>query len=135
LTGAGNASTQKKILSIFKMAATLTGGAIGAMTSSGDGVASLVGALGGSKGSSCKGGTTIPFMIEGTASEPKFVPDVGGRCGEHAEVPIRLRPVARWPMSAKPEQKLLPVDAVKAAQRPLSAKRKIRSAKFFSRLA
>jgi len=62
----------------FKMAATLTGGAIGAMGTSGDGVASLVGALGGSKGSSCKGGTTIPFMIEGTASEPKFVPDVGG---------------------------------------------------------
>jgi hypothetical protein len=38
----------------------------------------LVGALGGSKGSGCKGGTTIPFQIEGTTSDPKFVPDVGG---------------------------------------------------------
>jgi hypothetical protein len=38
-----------------------------------------MGALGGGKGSSCKGGTTtIPFLIQGTASDPKFVPDVGG---------------------------------------------------------
>jgi hypothetical protein len=56
----------------------LTGGAIGAMGSVGGGVGSLVGALGGSKGSNCKGGTTIPFQIQGTASDPKFVPDVGG---------------------------------------------------------
>jgi len=60
------------------MAATLTGGAIGAMGSAGAGVGSLAGALGGSKGSGCKGGTTIPFQIQGTASDPKFVPDVGG---------------------------------------------------------
>ncbi len=38
----------------------------------------MVGAMGGSKGGSCKGGTTIPFQIQGTASDPKFVPDVGG---------------------------------------------------------
>ena len=76
LTGAGTLDAKNTL--DFKMAATLTGGAIGAMGSSGDGVASLVGAFGGSKGSSCKSGTTIPFMIEGTASEPKFVPDVGG---------------------------------------------------------
>jgi hypothetical protein len=38
----------------------------------------LTGVLGGGKASGCKGGTTIPFMIQGTASDPKFVPDVGG---------------------------------------------------------
>jgi AsmA protein len=76
LTGAGTLDAKNNL--DFKMAATLTGGAIGAMGSSGVGVGSLVGALGGSKGSSCKGGTTIPFMIEGTASDPRFVPDVGG---------------------------------------------------------
>jgi hypothetical protein len=32
------------------------------------------GSLGGCKG----GGTTIPFQIQGTASDPKFIPDVGG---------------------------------------------------------
>jgi AsmA protein len=76
LTGAGTFDAKNNL--DFKMAATLTGGAIGAMGSAGGGVGSLVGALGGSKGSGCKGGTTIPFQIQGTASDPKFVPDVGG---------------------------------------------------------
>jgi hypothetical protein len=30
------------------------------------------------KPAAARGGTTIPFMIQGTASDPKFVPDVGG---------------------------------------------------------
>jgi len=76
LTGAGTLDSKNNL--DFKMAATLTGGAIGAMGSTGAGVGSLVGALGGSKGSSCKNGTTIPFMIQGTTADPKFVPDVGG---------------------------------------------------------
>ncbi len=76
LTGAGTLDAKNNL--DFKMAATLTGGAIGAMGSAGGGVGSLVGALGGSKGGGCKGGTTIPFQIQGTASDPKFIPDVGG---------------------------------------------------------
>jgi hypothetical protein len=76
MTGAGTLDAKNNL--DFKMAATLTGGAIGAMGSAGAGVGSVVGALGGSKGSGCKGGTTIPFQIQGTASDPKFVPDVGG---------------------------------------------------------
>ena len=31
---------------------------------------------GGSSG--CKSGVTVPFKIEGTTADPKFVPDVGG---------------------------------------------------------
>ena len=62
----------------FKMAATLSG-AIGAIGSGGAGVGNVLGALGGGQGGGgCKGGTTIPFLIQGTASDPKFVPDVGG---------------------------------------------------------
>src|SRR5260370_13238202 len=76
MTGAGTLDSKNNL--DFKMAATLTGGAIGAMGSAGTGVGSLVGALGGSKSGGCKNGTTIPFMIQGTASDPKFVPDVGG---------------------------------------------------------
>ena len=76
MTGAGTLDSKNNL--DFKMAATLTGGAIGAMGSTGAGVGSFVGALSGSKGSGCKNGTTIPFMIQGTASDPKFVPDVGG---------------------------------------------------------
>jgi AsmA protein len=76
MTGAGTLDAKNNL--DFKMAATLTGGAIGAMGSAGAGVGSLVGTLGGSKGGGCKGGTTIPFQIQGTASDPKFIPDVGG---------------------------------------------------------
>jgi hypothetical protein len=48
------------------------------MSSATSGVGSVLGAIGGGKGGNCKGGTTIPFLIQGTASDPKFVPDVGG---------------------------------------------------------
>jgi len=61
----------------FKMAATLTGGAIGAIGGAGAGVGTMAGVLG-KQGGSCKGGTTIPFLIQGTASDPKFVPDAAG---------------------------------------------------------
>jgi len=76
LVGGGTLDSKNNL--DFKMAATLTGGAIGAIGGAGAGVGGVLGALGGTKGSSCKGGTTIPFMIQGTASDPKFVPDVGG---------------------------------------------------------
>jgi AsmA protein len=64
----------------FKMAATLTGGVLGAMGGAGNGIGSVLGvATGAGKSSGCKNnGTTIPFLIQGTASDPKFVPDVGG---------------------------------------------------------
>src|SRR5207248_2559588 len=67
LTGAGTLDAKNNL--DFKMAATLTGGAIGSIGSAGGGVGSLVGALGGSKGGSCKGGTSIPFLVQGTASD------------------------------------------------------------------
>lgn len=76
LTGAGTLDSKNNL--DFKMAATVSGGALGAVGGSGAGVGSVLGALGGGKGEGCKGGTTIPFLIQGTASDPKFVPDVGG---------------------------------------------------------
>jgi AsmA protein len=76
LAGGGTLDSKNNL--DFKMAATLTTGAISAIGGSGAGVGSVMGALGGGQGSGCKGGTTIPFMVQGTASDPKFVPDVGG---------------------------------------------------------
>jgi len=29
-------------------------------------------------GGGCKSGTTVPFQIQGTTADPKFIPDVGG---------------------------------------------------------
>jgi hypothetical protein len=34
--------------------------------------------MGGAGGGKCKSSTTIPFQIQGTTADPKFVPDVGG---------------------------------------------------------
>jgi len=74
LAGGGTLDSKNNL--DFKMAATLTGGAIGAVGGAGG---ALGGVLGGGKAGNCKGGaTTIPFLIQGTASDPKFVPDVGG---------------------------------------------------------
>jgi AsmA protein len=77
LTGAGTLDSRNNL--DFKMAATLTGGAVGAIENSA-GVGNLVNSAlgGGGKSSNCKAGTTIPFLIQGTASDPKFVPDIGG---------------------------------------------------------
>ncbi|HLK04434.1 MAG TPA: AsmA family protein [Candidatus Acidoferrum sp.] len=77
LVGGGTLDEKNKL--DFKMAATITGGALGAVGNAGSGIGSILGAAtGGGKSGGCKGGTTIPFLIQGTASDPKFVPDVGG---------------------------------------------------------
>ncbi len=66
----------------FKMAATLTD-ALGKIASPVSGATNGLGGImgkvgGGGGGGGCKSGTTIPFMIEGTTSDPKFIPDAGG---------------------------------------------------------
>jgi AsmA protein len=83
LTGAGTIDSRNEL--DFKMAATLGGGAAGASANANNpasGAGGLLGkVIGGAAGGnvlSCKGGTTIPFQIKGTTSDPKFVPDVGG---------------------------------------------------------
>src|ERR1700688_733085 len=57
----------------FKMAATLKSGIANVANPTG----ALTSALGGGS-SGCKNGVTVPFKIEGTTADPKFVPDVGG---------------------------------------------------------
>jgi len=74
LAGAGTIDSKNAL--DFKMAATLTN-ALGSVASPVSGAAGLLGKVTGGTGG-CKGGTTVPFLIQGTTSEPKFVPDVGG---------------------------------------------------------
>ena len=64
ITGAGTVSPSGELA--FKMLAELHGGAVG-------GLSKVAGAGSG------KGG--IPFAIQGTTSNPKFIPDVGGMVG------------------------------------------------------
>jgi AsmA protein len=71
IVGAGTIDAKNNL--DFKMAATLKSGIAN--------IANPTGALsqvmgGGSSG--CKSGVTVPFKIEGTTADPKFVPDVGG---------------------------------------------------------
>jgi AsmA protein len=76
LVGAGTVDSKNNL--DFKMAATLANSATYSSTSGApaSGIGGLLGAIGGGKGS-CKG-ATIPFLIQGTTADPKFVPDVGG---------------------------------------------------------
>jgi len=74
LVGGGDVNASNQL--DFKMAATVTSG-LGALASPVTGVAALMGKATGTQ-SGCKNGTTVPFQIQGTMSDPKFVPDVGG---------------------------------------------------------
>jgi len=83
LVGAGTIDSKNNL--DFKMVATLAtaaaapaGAASGSTNAPGGGLGGILtqvtGAAGGCKG----GGTSVPFLIHGTASDPKFIPDVGG---------------------------------------------------------
>lgn len=73
LTGAGTLDSKNNL--DFKMVATLSGGASSAATPA----SNLGGLLGkATGGSGCKSGLAVPFQIQGTTADPKFIPDVGG---------------------------------------------------------
>ena len=71
VTGVGTVSPSGALN--FKMNANLSGGAAGGVTQ--------IAGLGGQAGS-------VPFMIEGTTSDPKFVPDVKGMAGSAVQQAI-----------------------------------------------
>src|SRR5271170_809961 len=74
LSGGGTIDSKNDL--DFKMAATLTS-ALGDVASPVSSVGGMLGkATGG--GGGCKSGTTVPFQIQGTTADPKFIPDVGG---------------------------------------------------------
>ena len=68
ITGAGRVSPTGALN--FKMLANLSGGMVGGF--------SQVASVGGGKNG-------IPFAIQGTISDPKFVPDIGGVAGSLAK--------------------------------------------------
>jgi AsmA protein len=75
LVGGGTINSKNAL--DFKMAATLSN-ALGAAGSPVGSTGALLGKLTGSGSANCKSKTTIPFQIQGTTSDPKFIPDVGG---------------------------------------------------------
>jgi AsmA protein len=77
LTGGGTIDSKNDL--DFKMVAALSGALGAAGNPVGDASGMLGKLTGGAGGGGCKGGTTtVPFMIQGTTADPKFIPDVGG---------------------------------------------------------
>jgi AsmA protein len=85
LTGAGTVNSKNAL--DFKMLATLSKEASSAATSGAGGANGAAGALGGLLGTVTGGGgggcatssgLKVPFQIQGTTADPKFIPDVGG---------------------------------------------------------
>ncbi len=83
LTGLGTIDSKNNL--DFKMVANLANAAAAPASAAGGTTSGAAGGIGGIltqvKGAAggCKGGTTtVPFLIHGTASDPKFIPDVGG---------------------------------------------------------
>ena len=79
LIGAGTVDSKNNL--DFKMIAKLTGPPPGGASAT-----SIAGALGGilgqASGGKSGGGVAIPFLVQGTTSNPKFVPDVSGLAKE-----------------------------------------------------
>ena len=77
LTGAGTIDAKNHL--DFKMLATLASSAASASSTGGTAgtLGGLLGKLGGANGAGGKG-AQIPFLVQGTTSDPKFVPDVAG---------------------------------------------------------
>jgi len=80
LTGAGTIDARNNL--DFKMVATVTArlhGGMGSMVGTAGAVSDLIGALtGGGTSSKEIRSQRIPFLVEGTTSDPRFVPDVSG---------------------------------------------------------
>jgi AsmA protein len=76
LTGSGTADARNNL--DFKMVATLSGAQAAESGGSANATNSLGGILAKVTGGGCKSGLTVPFQVNGTTADPKFVPDVGG---------------------------------------------------------
>ena len=107
LTGAGTIDSKNNL--DFKMIATLTNAAAGT-ASPVSSAADILGKITGGGGAGGKGGTSIPFQIQGTASDPKFIPDVGGLAAAmfKSQLGRAVAPTAQG-QQAQPQN---PVDAI-----------------------
>jgi AsmA protein len=77
-TVVGGGTVNAKNQMDFKMAATVSDSLLTASPVAA-GAGALLGQVMGGGATKCKGGTTtVPFQIQGTTSDPKFIPDVGG---------------------------------------------------------
>ena len=121
LTGAGTVDSKNAL--DFKMIATLTKEASSAASSAGGGAAAVgAAALGGLLGKATGGGgctsssgLKVPFQIQGTTSEPKFIPDVGGLAADLFKSKLGCLGGSAAPGATKAQgQPQTPADAINA---------------------
>jgi AsmA protein len=124
LTGAGTVNS-KNILD-FKMLATLTkeasssaGSAGAAVNGAADALGGLLGSIGGGGSAaggcgSSGGGLKIPFQIQGTTSDPKFIPDVGGLAADMLKSKLGCMSGPAVGATKAPAQGQTPADAISA---------------------
>src|SRR5467141_2179698 len=119
LTGLGTIDSKNNL--DFKMVATLAsaaaapaGAASGSANAPGGGLGGILtqvtGAAGGCKG----GGTSVPFLIHGTASDPKFIPDVGGLAAGLLKSPLGCAGTSAAGSTKSLAQGQNPADAISA---------------------
>jgi AsmA protein len=84
LTGAGTVNAKNAL--DFKMIATLSKEAGNAVSSGAGGAAGalggILGKVSGGGGGCSSSGLKVPFQIQGTTAEPKFIPDIGGAAAD-----------------------------------------------------
>jgi AsmA protein len=84
LTGAGTVNAKNAM--DFKMIATLSKEAGNAVSSGAGGAAGalggILGKVSGGGGGCSSSGLKVPFQIQGTTAEPKFIPDIGGAAAD-----------------------------------------------------
>ena len=121
LTGAGTVDSKNAL--DFKMIATLSKEASSAVSSAGGGVAAVgAAALGGLFGKAAGGGgctsssgLKVPFQIQGTTSDPKFIPDVGGLAADLFKSKLGCLGGTAAPGATKAQgQPQTPADAINA---------------------
>ena len=126
LTGAGTVDSKNAL--DFKMLATLTKAASNLAGPAGAATNGAAGALGGLLGSvtggaggavaggggctSSGGGLKVPFQIQGTTSDPKFIPDVGGLAADMLKSQLGCIGGAALGANKTPAQGQTPADTI-----------------------
>jgi hypothetical protein len=110
LIGAGTVDAKNNL--DFKMVATLAapqgGGTTGAAGPAGA-ITGLLGQITGGGGAGGAKGMRVPFLIQGTTSDPKFIPDVAGIAAEMFKSQLKGLTA---PAGTQQQQQNNPIDAL-----------------------
>ena len=107
LIGAGTIDAKNNL--DFKMAATLTNAS--GLAAGAGGAAGILGQITGGGGGG-KNELTVPFQVQGTTSDPKFIPDVGGAAASMLKSQLGAMLSGSKAQQGQPGQQQNPVDAI-----------------------